>query len=421
MTTGRRLPTLRFFPHRLAVTVALIGFFTASNANAEYRLQPGDVIEFSVAGIPELKQRCAIDIDGSVSFPLAGPLRGAGLSLAEVREKLTAQISSQEFRRRGYVKMERDVIGAQEVMISIAEYRPVYVNGDVAKPGSEAFQPGLTVRQAISLAGGYDSLRFRMDNPFLETAELRGAYNNAWLDYAKEQMHIWRLQSELGDKPQFDEKSLSGLPLPTTLLNGIKEVETRQLALRQSQDQKQHQHLAKLVDQRRASVDALTNRHNAEAQGQQYDENEFKRTEDLYKRGVAPTTRVADERRIMLLSSTQSLQSQVELERAKAEFENAQRDVQQWDEAKRLELLSALRDAKVTAAAVQSRIQAIGEKLVYAGTLKSQLLGGSAAPPQILIIRKGHAPQVGDEDDELMPGDVVEVSLQTEKANVADR
>jgi polysaccharide biosynthesis/export protein len=421
MMTGRRSPTSKLHPKLLVFLVAVIGLATSGNAEADYRLQPGDVIEFSVAGIPELKQRCPIDIDGIVTFPLAGPVPGAGLSLADLRDKLTALISTQEFRRRGYVKMERDVIGAQEVMISVAEYKPVYVNGDVAKPGSEAFQPGLTVRQAISLAGGYDSLRFRMDNPFLETAELRGAYNNAWIDYAKEQMRIWRLQSELGDKPQFDEKSLSRLPLPTALLTGIKDVEQRQLVLRQSQDQRQRQHLERLVGQRRASVDALANRHNAEAQGLQYDQDEFRRTDDANKRGVTPTTRVADQRRIMLLSSTQSLQSQVELDRATADLENAQRDVQTWDETKRLELLAGLRDANITLATVQSRIQAIGEKLVYTGTLKSQLLKGSAAPPQILIIRKGHPPQVGDEDDELLPGDVVEVSLQTEKANVADR
>jgi len=35
------------------------------------------------------------------------------------------------------------------------EYRPFYVNGEVKRPGSYSFQPGLTVDRAISIAGGY--------------------------------------------------------------------------------------------------------------------------------------------------------------------------------------------------------------------------------------------------------------------------
>jgi len=36
----------------------------------------------------------------------------------------------------------------------VVEYRPFFINGQVKNPGSYAFQPGMTVRKAISLAGG---------------------------------------------------------------------------------------------------------------------------------------------------------------------------------------------------------------------------------------------------------------------------
>jgi polysaccharide export outer membrane protein len=42
-----------------------------------------------------------------------------------------------------------------EVTVSILEYRPLFVNGEVEKPGGFPFSPGLTVRKAISLAGGF--------------------------------------------------------------------------------------------------------------------------------------------------------------------------------------------------------------------------------------------------------------------------
>jgi len=42
-----------------------------------------------------------------------------------------------------------------QVTVSIDEYRNFYVNGMVEKPGGYPYSPGLTVRKAISIAGGF--------------------------------------------------------------------------------------------------------------------------------------------------------------------------------------------------------------------------------------------------------------------------
>ena len=39
--------------------------------------------------------------------------------------------------------------------MTIVEYRNFFINGQVEKPGGYAFIPGLTVRKAVSLAGGF--------------------------------------------------------------------------------------------------------------------------------------------------------------------------------------------------------------------------------------------------------------------------
>ena len=38
--------------------------------------------------------------------------------------------------------------------MSVAVYRPFYVNGEVEEPGHFSYEPGMTVRKALSLAGG---------------------------------------------------------------------------------------------------------------------------------------------------------------------------------------------------------------------------------------------------------------------------
>ena len=38
--------------------------------------------------------------------------------------------------------------------MGIVQYRPFYIHGEVKKPGGYPYQPGMTVNQAIALAGG---------------------------------------------------------------------------------------------------------------------------------------------------------------------------------------------------------------------------------------------------------------------------
>jgi polysaccharide export outer membrane protein len=56
----------------------------------------------------------------------------------------------------------------------------------------------------------------------------------------------------------------------------------------------------------------------------------------------------------------------------------------------------------------------VSEKLVYTGLVRSQLVRGKGSKPEISIVRTGvGAGQIAaDEEMELRPGDVIEISLQ---------
>ena len=41
------------------------------------------------------------------------------------------------------------------VTVTITEYRPFYINGEVEKPGSYPYKKNLTVEKAVALAGGF--------------------------------------------------------------------------------------------------------------------------------------------------------------------------------------------------------------------------------------------------------------------------
>ncbi len=84
---------------------------------------------------------------------------------------------------------------------------------------------------------------------------------------------------------------------------------------------------------------------------------------------------------------------------------------------RRSEILRELQDANVRIATIRSRLEAAGEKLVYVGMVRSQLVRGRGSKPELTVFRtgdKGRERLVVDEDTELAPGDVVEVALQAD-------
>src|SRR6266702_8098108 len=114
----------------VAVGLAL----SVTQAKAEYLVNIGDVLEVAVAGVPELRHRAAVQMDGNVSLPLVGTLPVAGLPLPQIQAKIGAALASKAFRQRTSDGRETVVvIDADEVTTVIAEYKPIYVNGDVSK------------------------------------------------------------------------------------------------------------------------------------------------------------------------------------------------------------------------------------------------------------------------------------------------
>lgn len=143
---------------QIGLALMAICLWPSAAGAAEYLLSPGDALELSVIGAPELHQRTGIGNDGLISLPLVGDIRAAGRTLQDVRSEVQAALTRQSFRRPANTETASTSaynIAPAEISLQIAEYRPVYVSGDVAHPGQVIYQPGLTVRQAVAIAGGY--------------------------------------------------------------------------------------------------------------------------------------------------------------------------------------------------------------------------------------------------------------------------
>src|SRR5262245_60727512 len=88
-------------PGAPALLIVLIGALVVpTSAVAEYKLQAGDVLEISVMGVPELRQRSPIEVGGAIALPLVGQIKVGGLSTLEARSKITAVLSNKVYPQR---------------------------------------------------------------------------------------------------------------------------------------------------------------------------------------------------------------------------------------------------------------------------------------------------------------------------------
>jgi polysaccharide export outer membrane protein len=393
---------------------------SAIPARAEYLIGVGDALEISVAGVPELRQRVTVELDGSISYPLLGTTFIVdGLSSSAVRAKLRATLPSKVFRRQ--TPDGRDdvvVIEPDQITINVVEYRPIYVNGDVSKPGEQAYRPLMTVRQAVAVAGGYDLMRFRMENPFLATADLRSEYESLWTEFAKEKVHIWRLEAELNNTGKPEQVIFQGTPLPSPMISQMTRLEAEQLKLHQVGYERQKAFLQRGIKQVDEQINVLSERTQKENAGLQADEEDLRRVRALFDTRQIQITRITEARRALLFSSIQKLQTASELLRAKRERDELMRQLEKLDEQRAIDLRQELQTANVKINQVSARLQAVGEKIEYTALARSQLVRGSGSKPQITVIRKGkeeHQRFLAEDDTELQPGDTIEVALRPER------
>jgi polysaccharide export outer membrane protein len=391
---------------------------SAVSAKAEYRLNAGDVIEVAVAGVPELRQRVTVQLDGSISLPLLGNLMLAGSTSSEARAKIQSALATKVFRQRTTDGRERPlVIEFDEVAATVVEYRPIYVSGNVSRPGEQTYRPHMTVRQAIASSGGYDVLRLRTNTTLREAIDLQADHASLWASFAKEQAHIWRIKSELGDEIAFDANFFKESPLSQATISDILKVEAEHLKTRQADYEREKDYLRRAISQAEQHTSVLTNQQQKEEEGTQADAQELQRVSDLFAKGALAMPRVTEARRALLLSSTRQLQTNAQLMHVTRQRGELARQLEKLDDQRRITLLKDLQDAGGRLSGIRAKLQAIGELIQY--TSRPQTAGESRKKPEITVFRKGEnggTRFAADGDTELQPGDVVEVALRAEHA-----
>lgn len=410
--SARRDRPLRFILRSALAAVSVVAGLLATPARADLRVGVGDVIEVSIMGFPDLRQRLTVQPDGFVSGSYIGSVQVAGLMSSALRAKIqTASIGKPLRQRLPDGQMVSVLIEPDDVSVSVVEYRPIYVSGDVGKPGEYPFRSELTVARALALAGGIDTRRLL--NQASAPWDIEAEFDSSWMEIAKEKARLLRAKSILGSKGDGEPDPLAGAPLGRNVLAEIQKTSARLEEIEVVDYQKERASFERSLDTLDKQIAVLTKQLREEELGTKADMEEFEAVRGHYSKGTATAQRVADARRSVLLSSTRSLQTSAELLQAKKQREDFARQLERLDDHRKLAAHREVEASRLRIAQLRSRIASL-QKLLLSGADPTKVSAPPKFKPRFSLVRRSEASSqryVVDEDAVLEPGDVLTVGI----------
>ena len=118
------------------------GAAAAVLADTAYRLGSGDKVKVVVFNHEDLSGEFTLDGAGNFAMPLVGEIKAGGLTSRELEQRIVE-------------KYKDGFLIDPQVGVEVENYRPFYILGEVKNPGSYPYVNGMTVLNAVALAGGF--------------------------------------------------------------------------------------------------------------------------------------------------------------------------------------------------------------------------------------------------------------------------
>ncbi|KQT04776.1 MULTISPECIES: polysaccharide biosynthesis/export family protein [unclassified Rhizobium] len=148
-----------------------------------YKVSPGDVLMITVYGDVGLSGLFTVSVDGTIGYPILGNMDVSQRTVPDIASTLQSSLSQ--------------YIANLSVAVSIKEYAPVYIIGDVRSAGKYEFRPGMIVLELFALSGGLREADEKADASGLELVTARQDYADLTLQMLALDVKRARLEAEL--------------------------------------------------------------------------------------------------------------------------------------------------------------------------------------------------------------------------------
>jgi polysaccharide export outer membrane protein len=108
-----------------------------------YRLGTGEQVRIVIFGQEQLTGRFTVNDRGNISVPLLGPIPASGLTTSQLEANIADELR------------DKKILVNPSVSVEVVTFRPVFILGEVVKPGQYPYEPGMTALTTVAIAGGF--------------------------------------------------------------------------------------------------------------------------------------------------------------------------------------------------------------------------------------------------------------------------
>jgi exopolysaccharide production protein ExoF len=363
---------------------------------AEWQTAEGTVRDWSA-----VSGDYTVGASGGISLPFLGTLPASGKTTSEVADEVGLQLQK--------------LFGLPDrpsASVELAQYRPIYLAGDVQTPGEYPFAPEMTVLKAVSLGGGLrraeSGQRFARD--FITAqgeSSVRIAERNRLL------VRRARLQAEIAEK--------SDIAVPPELQKAadaasLVESEKALMVSRDKRLKLQLTQLAELKSLLQNEIEALGKKSVTQTRQLELVMEDKDRVDTLAEKGLALSARkltveqrAADLQAALLDIDTASLKAKQDVSKANQDETNLRND---WDAQLAQELQNTEAELDTLALKLTTSRDLMTEALLQSADAAQTPQAGEVASITYSIVRQkdGTSTKIpADEGTLVQPGDVVKV------------
>ncbi|OHV84961.1 polysaccharide biosynthesis/export family protein [Rhizobium sp. LCM 4573] len=366
---------------------------------AEWQPADGSVRNWDVIG-----GEYTVGPQGAVSLPFVGDLDTAGKTTSEVAAEIGKRLQS-EFALRNL----------PSASVEVAEFRPIFVAGDVHTPGEYPFKPNLTVLKAVSLAGGLRrsdaGQRFARD--FINARGDAAVYDS---ERSRLLARRARLLAEVSGAGELN------VPKELESVGNAKELIESEAALMKSRRERYEAQLKALADLRsllETEVESLGRKAATQKQRLELVTQDRDRVSRLTEQGLATSARrlsveedAADVESTLLDIDTATLRAKQDITKANQDEINLRND---WVAQRAKELQDTEAELDKLGLQISTSRELMSEALAQSAEALKFDPNGKAATIKYVVVRdEGQGPKEVsvDEHVQLRPGDVVKVSSE---------
>jgi len=389
-------------PRPAAGAVALFAALWSGVCRADepYRLAEGDEVRLVAPGAPDFSGVYLLGERGGVALPLTTPVNLEGLTLPEAATALREALSAAMVR--------------PELGLELTRRRPFFITGDVAQAGMYPTQAGLTLAQAVAVAGG--GRRAAVSDLQTAVTAIRAGeeLDVAVRSLGESRLRLARLEAEIADAADFTpDPALFAQSSQAGAQGDLALVAAREREIFLASSAAYQERLAALSRQREtrdAEIAALEGRRTAtERLGAQL-AGEMKEVRDLLARGLAPTMRLNALTREADRQQSDLLQIGVMLNQARQGRNQIDLEIANSPRERRVALLERALETRARIDALRRQVEASAALTVESGGA-ARTGAGAALRTVFRVTRRGAATaeETADGGLPVRPGDLIEV------------